>query len=248
MLQSSLSCLARLVLVGLVSLTGIASRVVASEGQIEINQASALAGDITPGDAPGFPVTITRSGSYRLTSDLLVRGANAHMTDGIRIEAANVTLDLGGFVLRCEIPNLPAPLACSSSSGTGGGISVVGAGNIRLTNGAVRGFAGRGVEFLAGASEFHASHLRIRGSGTSGFWAGANGILTNSSSTGNGYFGIDVTAGTTLVLDTTTSGNAASGLRALGGSAAAGRSDFEDGVQYMAVIDCNRIEGVNSCP
>ena len=47
-----------------------AQRAFAVDGVIEINQARALAGGVL-GDAirdpPGFPVTIDRSGSYRLT-------------------------------------------------------------------------------------------------------------------------------------------------------------------------------------
>ena len=55
---------------GLVMLVGAPARAV--DGVIEINQARALAGGVTPGDAAGFPVTITASGSYRLTGNLTV--------------------------------------------------------------------------------------------------------------------------------------------------------------------------------
>ena len=43
----------------------------AVDGVIEINQARALAGGVTPGDTAGFPVSLNDSGSYRLTSDLV---------------------------------------------------------------------------------------------------------------------------------------------------------------------------------
>ena len=46
----------------------------ASDGVIEINQARALQGGVTEGDTPGFPVTISQSGSYRLTGNLTVPG------------------------------------------------------------------------------------------------------------------------------------------------------------------------------
>jgi len=42
----------------------------AVDGVIEINQAKAKAGAVTAGDTPGFPVTISAAGSYRLTGDL----------------------------------------------------------------------------------------------------------------------------------------------------------------------------------
>lgn len=38
----------------------------AADGQILISQAKALAGNVTHGDAPGFPVTLTQPGSYQL--------------------------------------------------------------------------------------------------------------------------------------------------------------------------------------
>ena len=76
----------------------------ATDGVIEINHARALAGGITPGDAPGYPVTISQSGSYRLTSELVVP-AN---TVGIELNPAgshsdphyNMDLDLNGFGVR----------------------------------------------------------------------------------------------------------------------------------------------------
>ena len=51
---------------------GLATPALAVDGVIEINQARAMAGGITAGDNPGFPVNLTESGSYRLTSDLTV--------------------------------------------------------------------------------------------------------------------------------------------------------------------------------
>jgi hypothetical protein len=65
------------------------------DGVVSIDQARAIAGGVTPGDTPGFPVTIDRPGSYRLTSNLInteAAGANA-----IAIIVDNVTLDLNGF-------------------------------------------------------------------------------------------------------------------------------------------------------
>jgi len=54
----------------------LASRTLAVDGVIPINQVRALAGNTTPGDAPGFPVTISQPGSYRLTGNLTVPDAN----------------------------------------------------------------------------------------------------------------------------------------------------------------------------
>ncbi len=51
-----------------ITLTGLLMIVPASafavDGVIEINNSSADAGDITPGDSAGFPVTLSEPGSY----------------------------------------------------------------------------------------------------------------------------------------------------------------------------------------
>jgi hypothetical protein len=71
----------------------VPSLVFGVDGVILIDQNKALAGNVTLGDTPGFPVSITQSGSYRLDSNLLApAGAN-----GIEITASNVTIDLNGF-------------------------------------------------------------------------------------------------------------------------------------------------------
>ena len=44
----------------------------AVDGVMLINQSSAMAGNVTPRAAPGFPVSITVPGSYRLSRDLTV--------------------------------------------------------------------------------------------------------------------------------------------------------------------------------
>jgi len=46
-------------------LAAIPGSLFAVDGVVLIDQSHALAGSITPGDAPGFPVTITQPGSYR---------------------------------------------------------------------------------------------------------------------------------------------------------------------------------------
>ena len=43
---------------------------VAMETEIKIDQDKAVAGGITPGDGPGFPITLTQPGRYVLTSNL----------------------------------------------------------------------------------------------------------------------------------------------------------------------------------
>src|SRR5262245_54867628 len=65
------------------------------DGEILLTQAKALAGNVTPGDAAGYPITISAAGSYKLAGNLDVpAGAN-----GIVVTAAGVDIDLAGFRL-----------------------------------------------------------------------------------------------------------------------------------------------------
>ncbi len=85
----------------------LAGPVHAVDGVIEINQARALAGSVTPGDLPGFPVTISQPGSYRLTGNLVLTSLTGPVCGPTRfggssvcvidVESGNVSLDLNGF-------------------------------------------------------------------------------------------------------------------------------------------------------
>ena len=73
----------------------------ADDGVVEINQARALAGGVTPADLPGFPVTLDASAarSYRLTGSLFL---DASVTGVDAVEGATgTTLDLNGFEIAC---------------------------------------------------------------------------------------------------------------------------------------------------
>jgi len=73
----------------------LAAPVTTLDGVVIITQAEALAGGVTAGDAPGFPISINTTGTYRLAERLSVTGA----TNGISVNAPNVTLDFNGFFM-----------------------------------------------------------------------------------------------------------------------------------------------------
>ena len=99
-----------LVATGAVCILGFGTAASAVDGVIEINQAKALAGGVTSGDAAGFPVTISTPGSYRLTGNLTLPDPD---TTGIHVTADDVHIDLNGFAIS----------ESSASLGTGSGIT-----------------------------------------------------------------------------------------------------------------------------
>ncbi len=101
----------------------------ATDGVIEINQARALAGGITPGDTAGFPVTLSQPGQYRLTGNLDV----PLLVDGISVGANDVSVDLNGHTLRCAA----SPPFCGGLNGI---VASAGLQNTVIGNGTVRGF------------------------------------------------------------------------------------------------------------
>jgi hypothetical protein len=80
----------------------------AVDGVVLIDQNKAMAGNVTPGDTPGFPISITQSGSYRLAGNLTVPVG----TNGIEISASNVFLDLNGFTISCGGGTQTLRVAC----------------------------------------------------------------------------------------------------------------------------------------
>jgi len=114
----------------------------AADGVIEINETRAKAGGITPGDAPGYPVTLSQPGSYRLTGSLIVTTASL---SAIEITSDDVSLDLNGFplvgVAGCNGEG--ATLVCTPT-GAGVGIFAHAREGISVRNGFVYAFPGGG--------------------------------------------------------------------------------------------------------
>jgi hypothetical protein len=123
----------------------------AVDGVLEINQACAVNTGCFPGDAAGFPVTLTAAGSYRLTGNLQATAV------GVSISAAHVTLDLNGFVIDG-----------SGAAGLINGVSVTAA-NAEIRNGTVRSFTRDGIRVEAAAGGARMIGLRVFSNGNDGF-------------------------------------------------------------------------------
>lgn len=160
---------------------------------VHIDQAAALAGGVTPGDAPGFPVTLSEPGSYLVTSNLTVHDFDR---SGIEIAADGITLDLGGFVLRgpCSVV---LPGGGCEPAGTGSGIRGTRSRlwfGLVVTHGQVLGFPANGV---AAGSNARISDLHVAENGRSGIHV-HEGQVVGCTTIGNGGGGIDVDRGRAL--------------------------------------------------
>lgn len=121
----------------------------ANEGVLEINQACAVNTGCFAGDPPGFPVTITAAGSYRLTSNLDVRSMpTPENSFAITITSDDTTLDLNGFALlgpvACVDGGAFDPVTSCAPTGFGVGITALGRGVV-IRKGQIRGMGGRGI-------------------------------------------------------------------------------------------------------
>ncbi len=110
----------------------------AVDGEILITQAKALAGNVTPGDAPGFPVTLSLPGKYKLAGSLTLQQDQS----AIEFTAPDVALDLNGFKIQGPITctGFGASLACGS-----GNVDTVAVNGHSITsatvrNGTIQGF------------------------------------------------------------------------------------------------------------
>jgi hypothetical protein len=127
------------------ALATLATSAGAVDGLVLIDQNHALAGSVTPGDAPGFPVTISQAGSYRLASNLTVPAG----VDAIQITANDVTIDLNGF-------SIIGPGVFPGMTGILGD----GRTHIRIEHGSIIGFPA-GLQFLGAAQYITLQKLHI---------------------------------------------------------------------------------------
>lgn len=130
-----------------------------------------------------LPWTITESGSYYLTTNLV----GAVGTNGITVLADHVTIDLRGFALL--------------GGGGGGACGIVASNeqtNLRICNGTVAGWPAQGV-FAPNVRNSQFEHLRLSQNGLAGLQIGIESAVSACVADGNGGSGID-TSGRCLIL------------------------------------------------
>jgi hypothetical protein len=187
-------------------------------GPTPIDHARAMRGSVTPGDAPGYPITLDKTGSYRLDSDLLV----PPHADGIVVTAPHVTLDLNGHRIvgpvRCVHAAAARHVDCDwlIEPAPRAGINTAAAPHSVVRDGTVSGFAGVGILHgpaalienvevsgnvgagIAGAAEASAGvvrHVLVRHNGGSGIVC-HDMAVERSSFADNGGNGVDCRRGT----------------------------------------------------
>ncbi|MCC6344393.1 MAG: hypothetical protein IT166_19490 [Bryobacterales bacterium] len=229
---------------GTCALAALALSLNAAEGVTLINQRAAMNGKVTAADTPGFPVTISEPGIYRLSGNLTVPDA---MTTAIQITVDNVALDLNGFSIIGPNVCTPNPVRCTFS---GGGIGVMAVGpagvvspaNVRVMNGMVRGMGGHGIRMMGdgtmvekvqsmsnggpgivvGAGSVIDSVANLNGSGTA-----LVGLIVRGNIANNNVFGIFVRPGG-VATGNTASFNMAGGI-SVNNATATGNTSYSNG-------------------
>jgi len=203
----------------------------ASDGVLEINQTCAVQTGCFAGDTSGFPVTISASGSYRLTSNLVVPNEN---TDGIQVSTDNVSIDLAGFEIRGVVVCSGTPIACVPNAGTGSGVerTTTSLSGISIRNGSIRGMGNFGV--LLGAQS-EVMNVRVRSNRIDGIATELGSTVSGSTAYRNGGDGIGAGSSST-VSGNTASQNGENGIEALDGSTVSGNTTYQnerDGIQAL---------------
>ncbi len=179
----------------------------------EIDQERAEAGGVTPDDDPGFPVTISEPGSYRLTSNLIVSDTS---TPAVDITASGVALDLNGYAVRGPVSCTGIPVSsCSPSSGAPG---IRTAARTFLHGGTVQGFGGAGVQ--AGGDSRLAHLIVSHNAGNGVTLQGDGGSLHRTTVASNGGHGVaaGTVSGFAQVVESTVRANQHRGITMCGGT------------------------------
>jgi len=168
----------------------ITNALYAVDGVVLIDQNRAMAGHVTPGDTPGFPIVISVTGSYRLSGNLTVPD---RLTTAIHVTADNVTIDLNGFSINGPTVCTSNPTNCGGSGGGAGihsgdfNIGTIHARGIKVYNGTVRGMGFHGVRLMGDGSL--TDRVFTINNGGPGIVMGSGSVI-NSTATMNGGSGI----------------------------------------------------------
>jgi hypothetical protein len=160
-----------------------------ADGEVLITHAKALAGNATPGDPAGYPVTLSIPGKFQLASNLFVAANKI----GIHVTHKNVTIDLNGFTLEGSDV---------AFHGIVGGVDAVTIENGTITQFRFDGIHGTGDYWIA-------DNLRSIENGRDGMVVGQFAIIKSSIVVANGDSGITTGASSVIQGNTVSNHNAA---------------------------------------
>jgi hypothetical protein len=202
-----------------------ASAAMAVDGVIEINHIRALAGGVSGGalDAPGYPVSIRGTGSYRLTGNLLLPDTN---TTAIEVLVPDVTIDLNGFAIQNGTSCRPD----CAPTGTGIGVDASGMANVSVVNGTVFGMGSHGVVL---GDRGRAEDLRVLHNGGTGIATANGGTVRGNTVSSSGGTGISTSLGS-VVSENTVANSGASGIG--GGTGSSIRGNTVDGSANSGLV------------
>ena len=202
----------------------LATPAAAIDGEVLITHANALAGNVTPGDAAGYPVSLSLPGSYKFAGNLTVP-AGKH---GILVNNHDVTIDFAGFRLW---------------SNSDAFIGIVGYFNsLTIKNGTIANFRGNAIY---GTGHFWSiENMRIAVNGDDGIHVGGRSwTIANSQIVENGGRGIDGYGGDArniLIRNNVVNGNLDRGLSLISGhvegNIIAGNQDYGIAISAGTVL------------
>lgn len=203
-----------------------------NKGVISINQEKALEGEVTPGDAPGFPVTISVPGSYELSGNLQIPDAN---TSGIVVTADNVTLNLNGFSITGGTTCTGIPVQSCSPLGSGNGVDSNMANTVVL-NGTIQGMGANGLFLFGNGKKYRVEKVNVNNNGNTGIYMifSRGNIVTGNMAYYNRVRGIDAAFGS-VVEGNTVDGNGEIGIVANSGCNASNNVSTNNGSFGLAM-------------
>jgi hypothetical protein len=144
-------------------------------GEILITHAKAQASNVTPGDAPGYPVTISIPGAFQLDSNLFVSSNKI----GIQVTSKNVTIDLNGYTLQGS---------GVAWYGIAGGVN-----NVTIRNGTIDSFLYDGIN--SSGLEWIVEDMRVVENARDGIVCAGHARIRNNSVSRNARYGIKCSNG-----------------------------------------------------
>lgn len=163
----------------------------AVDGQIKISQTASTT----------FPIWINVSGSYVLTSNIVI---NSGVSAGILINTDNVTLDLNGHSI------------IGPGGDYGEGIFAHDRNDIIIMNGTIQNFGNGGIRLDSSTSSsdkgIQIKNITVSHNGGTGITAWGPSLLINCTALSNGSGGIFTSGGGGRIINCHASGNASNGI------------------------------------